>query len=152
MRLIQVQREAISLHENRSNGDAPGLADVLKLRQVFPILSIEPLYSLSNSTPQILEHQASVIANQINSINESPPPAASPDILDAGRVVAEATATLSEMQAAVQASLAQARAALDEKRQHIEKVCVSPSSLIPHRHGIPFSSPQPHSMMLPGAP
>jgi hypothetical protein len=71
---------------------------------------------------QVLEHQASVIINQINTINETAPPAAPQDIIDAGRVVGEATHTMSTMQAAAQTALVQARAALDEKRQHIEKV------------------------------
>ena len=77
---------------------------------------------LPYSDPQILEHQASVLVNQINSINDAPPPSASQDILDVGLIVGEATSTICEMQASTQASLTQARAALDEKRQHIEKV------------------------------
>ena len=60
--------------------------------------------------------------NQINSFNENSPPAASQDIVDAGLIVAEATRSISAMQAATQASLALARSALDDKRQHIEKV------------------------------
>ena len=72
--------------------------------------------------PQILEHQASILVNQINAINENPPPAAPQDLVDVGLIVAEATSTISAMQAAAQASLAQASASLDEKRQHIEKV------------------------------
>jgi hypothetical protein len=60
--------------------------------------------------------------NQINSINENPPPAASQDVIDAGVIVAEATSAISAMHAAAQASLVQARAAVDEKRLQIEKV------------------------------
>jgi hypothetical protein len=60
--------------------------------------------------------------NQINAINENAPPAAAQDLVDIGLIVSEATSTISAMQAAAQASLAQASASLDEKRQHIEKV------------------------------
>jgi hypothetical protein len=123
-------------HPSSSEGNASGSGDILKLRQVccqYAPSSIFPPQRLSPPLPppptpypsctlQILEHQASVLVNQINSINEAPPPAASQDIIDAGLIVGEATSTMSAMHAATQASLTQARASLDEKRQHIEKV------------------------------
>ena len=47
MRLIQVQREAISLHEHQSSGgaDAVAIGDVSKLRQVQQPLQLSLLFA-----------------------------------------------------------------------------------------------------------